>query len=142
MENKGFVIWCCCSFTARGSFKCCHLGTEVSSRPSLWISSIAYTLEDGSENCELSCFFILIYFAINCASLCLTVYCGDILFCWRLVFIQTTMECYIPLKSVWRRDLKKKSRFVYSSVCPFICHANKKAYSSIIDSRIIIHISG
>ena len=39
--------------------------------------------------------------------LCLTVYCGDILFCWRSVFIQATAECYIPLKSVWRGGLKK-----------------------------------
>ena len=46
--------------------------------------------------------------------LCLTVYCGDILFCWRSVFIQTTTECYIPLESVWRGDFKK-------SVGPFVC---------------------
>ena len=39
--------------------------------------------------------------------LCLTVYCGDILFCWRSVFIQATTECSIPLESVWRGNFKK-----------------------------------
>ena len=68
--------------------------------------------------------------------LCLTVYCGDILFCWRSVFIQATTECYIPLESVWRGDLKK-----CRSVRLSVCNGNKKAYSSIIDSRKIIRIS-
>ena len=38
--------------------------------------------------------------AVTFHLLCLTVYCGDILFCWRSVFIQATTECYIPLESV------------------------------------------
>ena len=39
--------------------------------------------------------------------LCLTVYCEYILFYWRLVYTQTTTECYISLESVWRGNLKK-----------------------------------
>ena len=34
-------------------------------------------------------------YCVCVALLCLTVYCGDILFCWWSVFIQTTTECYI-----------------------------------------------
>ena len=76
-------------------------------------------------------------------SLRLTVYCGDILFCSRSVFIQATTECYIPLESVWRRNLKKSvGPSVCLSACPFVT-LTKKAYSFfIIDSRKIIHISG
>ena len=76
--------------------------------------------------------------------LCLTVYCGDILFCWRSVFIQATTECYIPLESVWRWDFKKvKVRpSIRLSVCPFATLTKKNYSSFIIDSRKIICISG
>ena len=66
-------------------------------------------------------------------------FCGDILFCWRSVFIQATKEWYISLESVWRGDLKK-CRFVRLSVCPFVTLT--KNYFFIIDSRKIIRISG
>ena len=39
-----------------------------------------------------------------------------LLFGWRLVFIQVTMECYILLELVWRRNLKQEQ--VRPSVCP------------------------
>ena len=39
--------------------------------------------------------------------ICFTVYCGDVLFCRRSVFIQASTECYITLESVWRGDFKK-----------------------------------
>ena len=61
--------------------------------------------------CASSAFFLMWrhYRLLLCTTglLCLTVYCGDILFCWRLVFIQATTECYIALESVWWEDLKK-----------------------------------
>ena len=76
--------------------------------------------------------------------LCLTVYCGDILFCWRSLFIQATTECYIQLDEEIQYDeeISKKCRSVRPPVRLSVCNANKKAHSSfIIDSRKIIRIS-
>ena len=82
--------------------------------------------------------------------LCLTVYCGDILFCWWSVFIQAATEYYAIGISMTRRFRKSVGPSVRPSVCLFVCpsvhlsvcNANKKAYSSfIIDSRKIIRIS-
>ena len=39
------------------------------------------------------------------------------------------------------KEILKKCRAVRPSVCPFVYNAHKNAYSSIIDSRIIICIS-
>ena len=67
LENKGYATFC--SYSGRGWFKCLHLGTEHSSRIFLLISSIAYALEGGNGNYQLSCCFILIIYAINRASI-------------------------------------------------------------------------
>ena len=75
--------------------------------------------------------------------LCLTVYCGDILFCWRSVFIQATTVLYAIGISMTRGFQKNVGPSALLSVCPSVCNANKKTYSSfIIDSRKIICISG
>ena len=47
--------------------------------------------------------------------LCLIDYCGDVLFCWRLVFSQVIPESCITLESVWQ-VFKKKCTSVRSFV--------------------------
>ena len=83
-------------------------------------------LQEGSES------------VFSSKTVCLTVYCGDILFS-RCVFKQPQSVIYNW--DQYDRFQKSVGPFVCLSICPVIT-LSKKAYSSfIIDSRKIIRIS-
>ena len=60
-------------------------------------------------------------------SLCLTVYCGDILFCERSVFIQATTELYH-----WNQYDEEITKRCGSSVRPFVTLTKKPTLPSLL----------
>ena len=112
-----------------------------------------WSLEQTYANCRI---FAIVFQSLP-VLLCLTVYCGDILLCWRSVFIMShsllwrhivllTVGVYSSnyrvLYTIGISMTRRFQKSVGPSLCPFVT-LTKKAYSSfIIDSRKIIRTSG